>query len=118
MKLDHINLTVHDVIEAGNFLKKHFNFADVFDNNDASITALKEPSGMIVLLMKGSVATYPKMFHIGFDLETKEAVNAHYERLTSAGIVTDPPESGWGSWTFNFKCPGGNFTIEVACPDY
>ena len=117
MKLDHINLTVHDVVEAASFLKKHFAFVDVFDDNTPEITALRVPGGMAVLLMKGSGAAYPKMFHIGFDLETKDAVNAHYERLIQAGIVTDAPDSGWGSWTFNFKCPGGNFIIEVACTD-
>ncbi|MGL4609839.1 MAG: VOC family protein [Trueperaceae bacterium] len=116
MKLDHINLTVSDVIKASTFLKKHLGYKDVFDDNNAGMAALSDGSGMHVLLMKGSRATYPKYFHIGFDMETEANVSAVYDRLKADGIETNPPEhTAWGSWTFNFKCPGSDFTIEVAC---
>jgi lactoylglutathione lyase len=116
MKLDHINLTVHNVTEASTFLKKHFGYKDIFEDNNAGMAALSNGSDLNILLMKGSKATYPKYFHIGFDLETEANVTAMYQRLEGDGIKTDPPEhTAWGSYTFNFKCPGGDFIIEVAC---
>jgi lactoylglutathione lyase len=116
MKLDHINLTVRNVVEASTFLKEHFNYKDVFEDNNAGMAALSDGSDVHILLMKGSRATYPKYFHIGFDMETEINVNAMYERLKDDGMEIEPPEhTAWGSWTFNFKCPGSDFTIEVAC---
>lgn len=115
MKLDHVNLTVQDVTAAGGFLKKHFEFVDAFDDNNASITALRGQDGMHILLMKGGNAEYPKMFHIGFDLESQANVDAMYARLTADGIQAEPPKNEWGSWSFHFQCPGATFIIEVAC---
>ncbi len=116
MKLDHINLTVGNVIKASTFLKKHFGYKDIFDDNNAGMAALGDGSDMHILLMKGSSATYPKYFHIGFDMETESNVTTMYERLKNDGMEIDPPEhTAWGSYTFNFKCPGNDFTIEVAC---
>lgn len=116
MKLDHINLTVSDVVKASSFLKKHFGYRDMFEDNNAGMVALEDGSGLSVLLMKGSNANYPKYFHVGFDVETEENVNAFHQKLVADGMEIDPPEQeAWGSYTFNFKIPGGDFTIEVAC---
>ncbi len=116
MKLDHINLTVGNVVEASTFLKKHFDYKDIFDDNNAGMAALSDGSAIHILLMKGSSGTYPKYFHIGFDMGTEENVMTMYERLKNDSVEIDPPEyTAWGSYTFNFKCPGGDFTIEVAC---
>lgn len=115
MKLDHVNLTVHDVVTASTFLKKHFACVDAFDDNNGSITALKAEDGMHILLMKGANAVYPKMFHIGFDLETQANVDSMYLQLKNDGIDAEPPQNEWGSWSFHFQCPGANFVIEVAC---
>jgi lactoylglutathione lyase len=115
MKLDHVNLTVSNVLEASTFLKKHFGYKNAFDDNNAGMAVLQDEHRMHINLMKGSNATYPKYFHIGFDMETESDVNAVYERLKADGMEIDPPEHAWGSWTFHFKCPGGDFAIEVAC---
>ena len=116
MKLDHINLTVRDVVRASTFLKKHFGYRDLFENNNAGMVALENGSGLSVLLMKGSSASYPEYFHIGFDAETQESVDAFYKKLVADSMEIDPPQQeAWGSYTFNFKIPGGDFTVEVAC---
>ena len=116
MKLDHINLTVENVVEASTFLKKHFGYQDIFEDNNAGMAGLEDGSGLSVLLMKGSSASYPKYFHVGFDVETEENVNAFHEKLVADGMKISPPEQeAWGSYTFHFKIPGGDFTIEVAC---
>jgi lactoylglutathione lyase len=115
MKLDHINFTVQDVAKVSAFLKKHFGYKDAFDDNNDNITGLGDDSGMHILLMKGKNASYPKMFHIGFNLGTQANVDAMFERLTADGLDIKPPENLWGSWSFHFTCPGGEFVIEVAC---
>jgi lactoylglutathione lyase len=115
MKLDHINLTVSSVTQASAFLKKHFGFTDAYEDNNAGMAVLRGEDGMHINLMKGSKVSYPKMFHIGFDPKTESGVNAVYEQLKNDGMGIVPPEHAWGSWTFHFECPGGNFIIEVAC---
>jgi lactoylglutathione lyase len=116
MKMDHVNLTVHNVPEASAFFKKHFGYRDMFEDNNAGMAVLTDGSDMHVNLMKGSGASYPEYFHIGFDLETEAKVSAMYERLTQDGLQLEPPEhTAWGSWTFHFQCPGAAFIIEVAC---
>lgn len=115
MKLDHINLTVHNVTEASAFFKRHFGYKDAFPDNHADITVLRGDDSTYINLMKGSNVAYPGLFHIGFDLKTEASVNEMYVRLIDDGIKAKPPKHAWGSWTFHFKCPGGNFNIEVAC---
>lgn len=115
MRLDHVNLTVRDVLEASAFLKKHFGYVDAFDDNNPDISVLADGHGMHINLMRGAKPTYPKTFHIGFDAQTEAEVNAAYARLTSDGLTIKPPVHAWGSWTFHFPCPGGDFVIEVAC---
>ena len=116
MKLDHINLSVRDVVEASGFLKRHFGYRDLFEDNNAGMVALEDGSGLSVLLMKGAHATYPKYFHIGFDVETTDRVDAMHAALVADGMEIEAPhEVAWGSYTFHFTVPGGDFTIEVAC---
>jgi lactoylglutathione lyase len=116
MKLDHINLTVGNVVQAGTFLKKHFGYQDMFEDNNAGMAALDNGSGTHILLMKGAHVSYPKYFHVGFDPGDEAGVNASYDRLKADGIELEHPEhTPWGSYTFNFKCSGGDFIIEVAC---
>jgi lactoylglutathione lyase len=118
MRLDHVNLMVTDVLVASAFLKKHFGYSDAFDDNNADMSVLADSYGMHINLMRGAKATYPGLFHIGFDMETESEVNALYERLTADGMQIKPPKHAWGSWTFHFPCPGGSFVIEAACAAY
>jgi catechol-2,3-dioxygenase len=115
MRLDHVNLTVHNVLEASAFLKKHFGFTDAFEDNNAGMAVLADGHGMHINLMKGANASYPKLFHIGFDMGTEAEVNAMYERLKTDGMEISPPKHETWAYTFHFTCPGGNFTIEVEC---
>ncbi|MEM7735035.1 MAG: VOC family protein [Deinococcota bacterium] len=115
MKLDHINLTVQDVPTASTFFKTHFGYEDFFDDNNDNMAVLHDGSGMHINLMKGKSPSYPKLFHIGFDLETEANVNAMYAQLSQAGIADAPPQHAWGAWTFHFTCPGSSFVVEVAC---
>ena len=45
-------------------------------------------------------------------LDSREKVDAMYERLHADGFADSPPREFHGAWTFYFTAPGG-FTIEV-----
>jgi lactoylglutathione lyase len=67
------------------------------------MTVLKDDYGMHVNMMKGSKASYPKYFHIGFNMETEANVNAVYECLKNGGMAIDPPEHAWGFLDISFQ---------------
>ncbi|KFZ40198.1 MULTISPECIES: VOC family protein [Thermoactinomyces] len=110
MNLNHLNLTVTDVQATEEFLKKYFDLKTVTTRGD-SFTLLTDDQGMLLALMKGRQAEYPKTFHIGFVQESDEQVNKINKRMKEDGIDVDPPQNAHG-WTFYVKAPGG-FTVEV-----
>jgi lactoylglutathione lyase len=116
MKLNHLNLTVSDVVEARAFLEKYFGLQGMGRGNE-SIAGLVDDGGLVLTLIKAGPATevkYPASFHIGFIQESEERVNEINERLKRDGFDVAPPQRLHGSWTFYFRAPGG-FTIEVLC---
>jgi catechol-2,3-dioxygenase len=115
MKLNHLNLTVTNVPETHEFLKKYFGLGDMGGNNN--IAFLSDESGMVLSLTSMKVGgetevKYPVNFHIGFIQESEERVNEINRRLKDDGFDVPPPSRQHGSWTFYFQAPGG-FTIEV-----
>jgi lactoylglutathione lyase len=116
MKLNHLNLTVTDAIEAGQFLVKYFDlrpregirmssrFAILSDDNDIVLTLIQDYASQEI--------KYPSSFHIGFIQENEERVHEINRRLREDGYEVEPPSRQHGSWTFYFLAPGG-FTIEV-----
>ena len=115
MRLNHINLTVTDVLETQMFLEKYFGMTNGGGNKN--IAFLTDEGGMILTLTSTKVAQedevrYPATFHIGFAQENEERVNEINRRLRDDGFDVPPPSRQHGSWTFYFLAPGG-FTIEV-----
>jgi lactoylglutathione lyase len=117
MKLNHLNLTVTDVLETQRFLEKYF-FLQPRGGND-NIAFSTDDNGIVLTLTSMKVAgetevKYPGAFHIGFIQESEEQVNEINRRLKEDGFDVPPPSRQHGSWTFYFEAPGG-FTIEVLC---
>lgn len=112
MKINHLNLTVSDVLAAESFLATYFGLKSQGGNN--SFKALFDDNGMVLTLMKGKrnvEVKYPETFHIGFIQESEEAVTAMYEWLKADGFDVAPPERNH-AWTFYVFAPGG-FTVEI-----
>ncbi len=116
MKLNHVNLTVDDVLAARQFLERHFglrpsgeghkNFAMLFDDD-----------GLVLTLMgvgASKTVSYPKTFHIGFIQPSDAHVDEINQRLKEDGFDVEPPTRQHGAWAFSFEAPGG-FTIGVRC---
>ncbi len=108
MKLNHLGITVSDVVEARIFLETYFGLKGIGKNNP-KLTHLRDDDGFILSLVEGE----PESTHIGFMQETEAQVNAVYERLKGNGFDVPPPTRSHG-WTFYFVAPGG-LTIEVVC---
>ena len=69
MKLNHLNLTVTDVLEAQQFLEKYFGMKNGGGNRN--IAFLTDIGGMVLTLTSMKVGgedevRYPATFHIGF----------------------------------------------------
>ena len=116
MKLNHLNLTVTDVLATHAFLVKYFGFKDAWpQSTNKGMAFLTDDDGMVLSLFKASASTtvkYPGNFHIGFIQSSAAQVNKINKRLKDDGYDVPPPSEQHGSWTFYFQSPGG-FTIEV-----
>jgi len=118
MKINHLNLTVTDVIATRRFLEKYFGLRPMHEGakENPGFDMLLDDNGMVLTLIKGRRGVeiqYPETFHIGFIQESEERVNEINRRLKEDGYEVDAPARLHGSWTFYFTCPGGGFTIEV-----
>jgi lactoylglutathione lyase len=115
MKLNHLNLTVSNVLETHRFLEKYFGLKGFggMTPNDA-MSFLSDDNAMVLALFRGKngQVNYPPGFHIGFIQESEERVNQINQRLQEDGFKVPKPARLHGSWTFYFQSPGG-FTIEV-----
>jgi len=137
VKLNHLNLTVSDVVEAAQFLKTYFGLRSERENKN--LTILFDDAGLVLTLMRagwpptprgatpgldadgsGETSTttdqppevkYPGNFHIGFVQESEERVNEINRRLKADGFAVDPPQRSH-AWTFYVQAPGG-FMVEV-----
>ena len=116
MTLNHINLTVEDVVATRGFLEKYFGLRPHNpDKENPGFDLLFDDNNLVLTLIKGRRGVeihYPETFHIGFAQPNAEKVNEINNRLREDGYDVPPPSRQHGSWTFYFTCPGG-FTIEV-----
>jgi len=115
-RLNHLNLTVTDVIAAAAFLVKWFGLTD--QGGNAGMTLLTDRpgfDGMILTLMKARpdrFGGYPETFHIGFFIESRDKIDDLADRLRESGYEAAVPEDTGHSYCFYVQAPGG-FTVEV-----
>ena len=122
MKLNHMNLAVHDADAARVFFEKYFDLkpvesvryeSDRVDIGHAKMAGLQDKHGFVLVLMQSKEPyTYPKTFHIGF-LQTGKALTERlYKRLSEDGFDVKPP-GYYREGEFYFTTPWG-FTIQVS----
>jgi lactoylglutathione lyase len=113
MKLNHLNLTVTDAIEAREFLEKYFGLLGT-EGGNRGFQVLLDDNNLVLTLIKGRAdeVKYPPTFHVGFIQPSEGHVDEINQRLRADGFEVDAPARLHGSWTFYFRAPGG-FTIEV-----
>jgi len=112
MRLNHLNLTVADVLGARDFLERYFGLRSMGGN--AGMSFLTDDDGFVLTLMKagrGSGVTYPGNFHVGFFVESAEVVDEINRRLREDGFDVEPPEQHH-AYGFYVEAPGG-ITVEL-----
>ena len=115
MSLNHLNLTVPDVPQTRAFFETYFGFRCVAGAQGDPLVVLVDESGFVLTLnnlAKAAEVVYPGAFHVGFRQDSREQVNALYQRLKADGFDMKPPRDFHGGWTFYFRAPGG-FLVEV-----
>lgn len=114
MTINHVNLVVTDVQNTVDFFEKYFEFRCELVKGENVIAVLenKENFTLVVMNNKNGDTTYPKDFHIGFMLESTEAVDGLYDKLIGGKIeITQAPKKIRDSYGFYFYFD--NLFIEV-----
>ena len=116
MALNHLNLTVPNVPQTRAFFESYFGFQRLMGapQSDAFVVLVDE-SGFVLSLNNFTEAeeiAYPGAFHVGFRQDSREQVDAFYQRLKTDGFDLKPPHEFHGGWTFYCRAPGG-FLVEV-----
>lgn len=118
MQLNHLNLAVPNIDEARTFFETFFGFQCVDTKGDA-LAVLEGQGGFTLVLSnldQSAAPTYPRDFHIGFILESRDAVQKTFDQLQSKGIdMPHQPRAMRGSFIFYCHAPG-SILLEVSCP--
>ena len=113
LKLNHVNLTVTDVLAAAGFLEKYFGLE--YGGGNAGMSFMSDDDGLVLTLMKAGrnvSAAFPESFHIGFFIESEATVDDVYAQLRADGFDVAAPERNNHAYGFYVTAPGG-FTIEL-----
>lgn len=112
MKLNHLNLTVSDVVAVSTLFEKHFEFTCVDRKGDNMLVVLYGKDDFILTLMsdtfnKNGSNSYPEAFHFGFILSSEEDVTALYHQLKADGLTIErAPAKIRNSFGFYFHYNG------------
>jgi catechol 2,3-dioxygenase-like lactoylglutathione lyase family enzyme len=115
MTLNHLNLTVPDVSQTKEFFETYFGLHCIAERGRNAIAVMQDETGFVFTLSNFehvTEVTYPGAFHIGFMQESRDRVDAMYERLKADGLAKEPPREFHGAWTFYLHAPGG-ILVEV-----
>lgn len=111
MELKHLNLTVETIAPTRDFFLKYFDFT-MKTEKGGNPEVLISPEGIILTLMEGPKATYPKSFHVGFPQSSPSDVDKINALIKEDGYKVPTPKQTPHGYTFYVKAPG-NFMIEV-----
>ena len=116
MALNHVNLTVPNVPQTRVFFETYFGFRRVAGAPQSdTFVVLVDETGFVLSLNNFNEAeevAYPGAFHVGFRQDSREQVDAMYQRLKADSFDMKPPHEVHGGWTTYFRAPGG-FLVEV-----
>ena len=118
MQINHLHLSVTDVVACADFLVEHFDFhlVDVKGNNALAVLRGRHDTVLVLMRLPAGVdaeTAYPKMFHIGFLVPDPMAVGGKHARLVQHGVrdLSDV-QLERGALRFYVRIPGG-LLVEV-----
>ncbi len=115
MKLNHLDLQVADVQATARFFEAFFGFEMQSSRTSPAIAILRGCDGFVLVVQrhKGEAETYPEGFHVGFLVESEDAVVAFHERARREGLaISDVDRNQRGVLTY-CRAPGG-VLVEVS----
>lgn len=115
MKVNHLNLGLTELPETVAMFERYFGFTLLPFSQLPKMAFMTDDAGALVSLFRVKDADYPKIFHIGFMLDSQAQVVEMNDRLREGGFDPETPREEHGRFTFYFKCPGG-VLIEVNSP--
>ena len=120
-QLNHINLGVSNVPELVRFFQAGFGFRIEEERGAGKFAVLLGEDGFVLILLHDKNVTdetYPALFHIGFLVDSHEAVREKHRRIAAAGFCAPEPailQRGGGK-TFGFYAKPHGIMVEVSCP--
>ncbi|PTT74932.1 hypothetical protein DBR42_29985 [Pelomonas sp. HMWF004] len=115
MRFNHLDLAVRDVAAAASFFQAHFAFTSVSARADFAV--LTDGQGFALVLSALSPdepGAYPRGFHVGFNVPTRQEVHDCHERMAAAAVpIVRGLSLRAGALTFECIAPGG-VVVEVA----
>jgi catechol 2,3-dioxygenase-like lactoylglutathione lyase family enzyme len=116
MRLNHLDLPVPDIAATRDFFETWMGFTHNGTLGRDGLAILHDESGLVLVLsrlQRDGAQAFPATFHIGFHLESEDAVRTLHERLHGAGLAHDGPTQQRGAYAFYFMAPG-DILVEVA----
>ena len=104
MHINHIDIPVPDIAATRDFFVDRLGFAHVTTLGRDGLAILRDDAGAVLVLSRAKSGAAPgEGFHIGFLLESREAVDAMHARLN---MDCDAPQEMRGGYVFYFEAPG------------
>jgi catechol 2,3-dioxygenase-like lactoylglutathione lyase family enzyme len=119
VKLNHLNLSVPDIMQTARFFEEFLNFRCIERKGQGALAVLLDEAGLSLVVSNFTRDTkpeYPKNFHLGFIQQRREQVEALYQRLQAAGYAKKTPQGMHGSLGGFYCTAPGDIQIEVSCP--
>jgi catechol 2,3-dioxygenase-like lactoylglutathione lyase family enzyme len=115
MRLNHLDLQVHDVASTRRFFERYFDLKLQSNPGSPALVIMTDHDGFVLVLQRAKTAErYPEGFHLGFLLDDVASVRALHERAVADGTpVSDIIVNGRGTMIY-LSAPEGYF-VEVAC---
>lgn len=86
MDLNHLNLRVRDAVACRDFYEQHFGFRLAFEA-EGGFFVRNDDGFLLALIPVEPHQELPAGFHIGFGVESADAVVSHHAALSSAGVT-------------------------------
>ncbi len=115
MNINHLDLQVLDVAGTRAFFERYFGLETQSNPDSPALVIMTDEAGFVLVLQRATSAErYPEGFHLGFLLDSVEAVRAMHARAVADGTpVSDVIVNGRGTMIY-LTAPEGYF-VEVSC---
>jgi len=115
MKINHLDLQVHDVAQSSQFFERYFGLQIQSNPSSPALVIMTDPGGFVLVLQRSQQAErYPQGFHLGFLLDDVESVRTLHARAVADGTpVSEVIVNGRGTMIY-LTAPEGYY-VEVSC---